>query len=187
MSSMTFVLRGHWKLGRRSRKVTLVLHIVAAAAWFGMDCALTVLVFTATLAGDPAIVATCLQALRLFAVWPMLAAAVVSLLTGVVLGLGSKYGLVRYWWVTVKLSVNVLMSVLVIIALRPVVTEAATIGEQIGAGTPQAVPPALMFPPIVSPALLLLAYVLSVFKPWGRVRKQRVDRTISRRPEAAVR
>jgi hypothetical protein len=28
---------------------------------------------------------------------------VVALASGVLLGLGSKYGLVRYWWVTVKL------------------------------------------------------------------------------------
>ena len=28
----------------------------------------------------------------------------------------------------------------------------------------------LIFPPIVSPAALLVAMVLAVFKPWGRIR-----------------
>jgi hypothetical protein len=29
----------------------------------------------------------------------------------------------------------------------------------------------LIFPPIVSPTALLIAMVLAVFKPWGRIRK----------------
>jgi hypothetical protein len=31
----------------------------------------------------------------------------------------------------------------------------------------------LIFPPIVSPTLLLVATVLAVFKPWGLIRKSR--------------
>ena len=31
----------------------------------------------------------------------------------------------------------------------------------------------LVFPPIVSPTLLLVAFVLAVFKPWGRIRGRR--------------
>jgi hypothetical protein len=30
----------------------------------------------------------------------------------------------------------------------------------------------LIFPPIVSPTALLLAVVLSLYKPWGRIRKR---------------
>jgi hypothetical protein len=33
----------------------------------------------------------------------------------------------------------------------------------------------LIYPPTVSPALLLVAMTLSVWKPWGRVRKARVS------------
>ena len=33
----------------------------------------------------------------------------------------------------------------------------------------------LIFPPIVSTSALLIAFVLAVFKPWGRLRKGRVS------------
>jgi hypothetical protein len=31
----------------------------------------------------------------------------------------------------------------------------------------------MLYPPIVSPTALAVAFVLSVFKPWGRVRRNR--------------
>jgi hypothetical protein len=34
----------------------------------------------------------------------------------------------------------------------------------------------LIFPPIVSPTLLLVAFVLAVFKPWGRIRERRAPK-----------
>jgi hypothetical protein len=37
----------------------------------------------------------------------------VSLASGVVLGLGTKWGLIRYWWVAAKLVLNVVLVALV--------------------------------------------------------------------------
>jgi HAMP domain-containing protein len=153
------------------RKSVLLVHILAGAAWFGIDLALGVLVFTALLTADPQVAGTSLQVLETFAVWPMFIASVLCLLSGTVLGLGSKYGLVRHWWVAVKLAVNVLMCVLIMVALRPGLGEAADTGRQLAAGNPAAeVPADLLGPVLVAPTLLLIAYLLSVFKPWGRIR-----------------
>ena len=41
------------------------------------------------------------------------------LLTGILLGLGTKYGLVQWTWVLTKLSVGVVLTVLVFVALLP--------------------------------------------------------------------
>lgn len=164
------------KLKANARKGYLVAHIVAAGAWIGIDAVLGVLVCTALISSDPDVVATSLRALELFAVWPMLIAAVLTLGTGVVLGLGTKYGLVRYWWVAAKLAVNVLMVLLILFALRPGLYDAAEYGRQLATGqTPQGDPAGLLYPVIVAPSLLLFASVLSVFKPWGRVRKETRD------------
>jgi hypothetical protein len=164
------------RLAARARKWWLVAHIVAAGAWIGIDAVLGVLVCTALISADPTVIGTSLQALELFAVWPMLIAAVLTLATGVVLGLGTKYGLVRYWWVATKLAVNVLMVLLVVFALRPGLYEAAEYGRQLVAGgTPEGDPSGLLYPVVVAPSLLLFASVLSVFKPWGRLRKESHD------------
>lgn len=160
------------KLGGRARKAVLLVHVLSAAAWLGIDLALGILVVVALSTEDVNTAGIAVQAIDVFAIWPMFGASVVCLTSGVVLGLGSKYGLVRYWWVAIKLVLNVGMSLLIAFALRPGVAEAARIGERMLAGDPSAaVPDGLIHPVIVAPTLLLFAYVLSVFKPWGRVRK----------------
>ncbi|HWD01314.1 MAG TPA: hypothetical protein VG674_02465 [Amycolatopsis sp.] len=159
------------RLSGPARKAWLVTHIVSVSAWIGIDVVLAVLVFTALATDDRMVAATCYQALQLFAVWPLLAAGLVCLISGVVLGWGSKYGVVRYWWVVVKLGLNLLLTTLGVLALRPAVNEAVDYGRALVSGGPATGVPDLIFPPIVSPACLLLAVVLSVYKPWGRVKK----------------
>ena len=160
-------------IGRRTRKAVLAVHIVAAGAWIGLDVVMGVFVFTAMLTDEPGTRAVSLQALELFAVWPLLSIGLLCLLSGVVLSLGTKYGLVRYWWVAVKLVANVVLTSLVLVALRPGVVEAAEIGRRIASDDRLApLPDQLMFPPIVSTTTLVIAVLLAVYKPWGRVRKR---------------
>ena len=116
----------------------------------------------------------CYRALELFAVWPLLTAGLVTLARGIVLGLGTKYGLVRYRWVAVKLVINVVLVALVAFALRPGLADAAAYGELLAAGGSGASDVgSLVFPPVVSGVALVTATILSVFKPWGRLRRQR--------------
>jgi hypothetical protein len=166
--------RAGWRLGRRGRGAVLLVHIASAGAWLGIDVVLGVVVGTALLTDDRQRGAVALQSLGLFAVWPLLVAGLVCLASGILLGLGSKYGLVRYWWVATKLALNVLLTSLVLLALRPGIAEVAAAARQaLAEGT---VPPAvgdMVFPPVVSTTLLLVAMTLSVFKPWGRIRSRR--------------
>jgi hypothetical protein len=162
------------RLGRRTHKGVLVVHIASAGAWIGVDVVLAVLVFTALLSDDVHTRSLCYQALTLFAIWPLLGAGLVSLASGLLLGLGTTYGLLRYWWVATKLVLNLLLSGLVLVALRPLVAQASEYGRQLAEGQPAgAAPSDLIFPPIVSPAALLIAVILAVYKPWGRIRKRR--------------
>lgn len=160
-----------WRLGAGTRKGLLVLHIASAGAWLGMDLAMAVLIFTALTTDNTTTKATSFQALELVAVWPLLASGLVCLASGVLLGLGSKYGLVRYWWVMTKLILNLVLTGLVLIALAPQATEAAEQARRFLAGEPATLTVGdLILPPIVSPTALLVAMVLAVFKPWGRIR-----------------
>jgi uncharacterized membrane protein len=164
-----------WRLGGRARKTVLVLHILAAGTWFGLDVAMAVLVFTAIFTESAEVRAHTLQSLRLVTVWPMFSAAMLSLITGVILGLGSKYGLVRYWWVAIKLALNIILSTLIVTALRGEVAKAADLGSQLAVGVDLDWNFSnMLFPPIVSPTALTVAFLLAIFKPWGRIRRSRV-------------
>lgn len=152
----------------------LTVHIVGAGAWIGIDVVLGVLVFTAMLTTSTSTEALCYRALELFAVWPLLTAGLVTLLSGIVLGLGTGYGLLRYWWVAVKLALNVVLVALVAVALRPGLAEAARHGEALAAGRDSDVAvDTLVFPPVVSGMALVVATILAVYKPWGRIGNRR--------------
>ena len=153
----------------------LLLHIVAGGSWFGLDVAMAILVVTAIGTDSAVVRAYALQSLQLVTVWPMFSAAMLSLITGILLGLGSKYGLVRYWWVAIKLALNLILAALVVTALRGEVANAANVGAQLAGGADVEWSfTNMIYPPIVSPTALTIAFVLAVFKPWGRIRGKRL-------------
>ena len=161
-------------LSRRARKVALVVHIASAGIWLGLDAVMATLVVASVVTDDTRTRAVCYRALELVTVWPMTIAGLTCLVSGIVLGLGTVYGLVRYWWVAAKLVVNVVLSALVLVALQPTITDFTARGNALLDG--QAVSTALgdlAFPPIVSPLALLAATALSVVKPWGRIRRSK--------------
>lgn len=97
--------------------------------------------------------------------------AVGMLVTGVLLGLGTKWGLVEWTWVFVKLVIGSILTALVFVLLVPealgipqeLVGSAAEVREAVGSAADH-----LLFPPVVSFAALAVALALAVWKPWGR-------------------
>jgi hypothetical protein len=173
MSTMQVGVPVRWRMRPRTRKGVLVAHIVAAGSWIGLDVMLGVLIFTPLLTSVTAVAALCYQVLPLL-LWPILLSGLMCLVTGIVLGVGTHHGLVRYWWVLVKLILNVVLTLLVLVLLRPGLDEAAEAGRQLAAGRPAGVDMSnMVFPPIVSGVSLVVATVLAVYKPWGRVRPTR--------------
>jgi hypothetical protein len=157
-------------LRRGWRRATLVTHLVAGGAWIGIDVIVAVLVCTGRFAADVHLRGVAYQALAAFVVWPMLTSGLVCLVTGLILGLGTKWGLLRYWWVAVKLTLNLVLSTLIVVSLQPGMEEVAAYGRDLPSGRadPAAVS-RLFFPPAVSLTTLTLATVLAVTKPWGRI------------------
>lgn len=165
-------------LGRGWRRGLLVAHIVSSGAWIGIDVVVAVLVSTGWFADDLRLRSLAYQALAAFVVWPMLVSGLLCLGTGLLLGLGTKWGLIRYWWVLVKLVLNLLLCTLIVVVLQPGMDDVAAYGEELLTGTPERTGAArLFFPPAVSLSCLALATVLAVVKPWGRVRRPGLSRT----------
>lgn len=154
---------------RAVRTVLLVVHIVAIAAWIGLDVALGLLVLVPMAA--PEWTAVCFSVLPLL-FWPLVTAGALSLLSGVALSMVTRWGLVRHWWVAIKLVINVVLIVLVALLLGPGLDAAGEYGRAVAAGeVPTVEVPRLAMPPIVSTTALVLATALSVVKPKARVRR----------------
>ena len=152
-----------------ARTALLTVHVVSTAAWIGLDVALGLLVFVPT--AEPEWTAACYQVLPLL-FWPLMIVGVLSLFSGVALGLVTRWGLVRHWWVAIKLVLNVVLIVLVAVLLGPGLDAAGEFGRAVAAGEVPAVEvPRLYMPPIVSTTALIVATALSVAKPRGRLRR----------------
>ncbi|MFD2027006.1 hypothetical protein [Promicromonospora aerolata] len=157
----------------RARKAVLTLHILSAAAWIGIDVLVAVLVGVGLSGSSATTRGLALRALAEFVVTPMLVSALACLATGLVLGLATKWGLVRYWWVAVKLVMNLVLCTLIVVALRPGMPEVGTAGAALENGqAPGTDLSFLVFPPAVSLTTLAFATLLAVYKPWGRVRRR---------------
>ncbi|GAA4432287.1 hypothetical protein GCM10023169_37890 [Georgenia halophila] len=162
------------RLGKRSRRAVLITHIAAAGSWLGMDVVMGALVLTAATTESLQTRAVAFRALEMFALVPLVTVALLTLISGVLLGLGSKYGVLRYWWVATKLVLTLVLTTLTVVALRPGVVDAADRGgDFLAGGAPDLAVGQLIFPPIVSTTAVLAAMVLSVVKPWGRTGRNR--------------
>lgn len=160
-----------WRLSPLARKIGLVVHIVAGIGWMGVDIALLALLITVNTTNDPILVSSGLNAVRMIVPYAVPPLSLAILASGLVLGFGSRWGIVRYWWVFVKLVLAAIMATLVFVALLPAVNGIAVLAANgVSAAALRAslgdLPTSLLFPPGVSLLMLGIAAVLSIFKPW---------------------
>lgn len=157
------------RLGPTVRKWLIVLHMVLGIGWMGADIALCVLLMKGRTTADAieAISSYTAVALIVPPVVPVLSIGI--LLTGLLLGWGTSWGLTRYWWVFIKLVLSVAMTAMVYIGLLPTVHSLPAIAHLASADAVRAalgpLTIQLMFPPTISFALLCVATALSIFKP----------------------
>jgi hypothetical protein len=162
-----------WQLAPAARKAVMVLHAICGISWMGVDIAVFVLLVTARTTNDPALVISGFNAIRMIVPIAVPPLSLGILLTGLILGLGTRWGLLRYWWVLLKLMLSLIMTVLVFVSLVPGVNSIAvlsttTMSADAVRASLGSLPDQLMFPPIVSFLMLGIAAILSIFKPWRR-------------------
>ena len=158
------------RLPPRWRKTVLILHILSGVGWIGVDFALLPLAVTGLTTDSGQTAAASYRAIALLVPWTIPVLSLLILATGVTLGLGTRWGLLRHWWVATKLVISLLLTALVFIALLPAVASlevtSATTGDEVRAALDD--PAMFLYPPVVSCTLLVVSSILSVTKPWGR-------------------
>jgi hypothetical protein len=164
----------------RWRKGLRTVHVAVSVAVIGADLALTTLAI-AGLTGDASAVYPAAQIIGAQIVSPL---AVAALISGVAMALLTPYGLLRYWWVAIKLTVTTSLSAAVLFVLLPALSataEAASAGEEIADGRQLL----LVIPPTIAIGLLVLNVALAVFKPGWRLRRRSTPAVATPAEEAA--
>jgi hypothetical protein len=102
------------------RKLALTAHVVSSVGWIGaVTCFLALAM--AGLANDDGLVAPAAYvAMDLTYRYVIVPLGLASLLTGFISSLGTEWGLVRHYWVLVKLLLTIPLTVLMLVHMRPV-------------------------------------------------------------------
>jgi hypothetical protein len=157
--------RGERRVSPRLYKVLLTAHVTTSVGWLGVVFAKFVLALAAATAASPGVVAALLVSLDVLngAFAPVASGAIV---TGVLLSLGTRWGLLQHYWVVAKLALSVGV-IGTAVQLAPRLVGLAAPQEPTLLGLPWA-PAVLLAFAAVHLLMLGAATVLSVCKPWGK-------------------
>jgi hypothetical protein len=160
-------------MSQRVRKFALTAHIAFSVGWIGAILAYLVQAVSGMTSSDIDTVRADYLTMPVLAWWAVVPLSVLSLVTGVVVSVGTVWGLFRHYWVLFKLVLNVVATVVLLmyiqVDLRPFVDTASKPGWS-------AQDLAMLREPTnvghCAAALLLLlgATVLAVYKPPGMTR-----------------
>jgi hypothetical protein len=161
-----------FRLSRPWRRTVLALHVFTSVGWMGLDVGLALLMVTGLTTSDGATAAAVYTAARLVIPLAVPVLAGGMLVTGVLLGLGTKWGLMTWTWVFTKLVIGIVLTALVAFLLVPTALgvpagltgDADAVRHGVGPATHD-----LLMPPFVSFAALAVSLVLSLWKPGGRL------------------
>jgi hypothetical protein len=148
------------RLSPSLRRAVLTAHIIASVALLGDCAALLAMSVRAATTSDPALAASSYELMSMFSMVFGIPLSLASLGTGLALGLGSSWGVLRHRWVTAKLLI--ILSVILVGALVIGPSEAAMVD---GSGGRE---PVLIVAAAYDVLALCVATGLSVYKPRRR-------------------
>jgi hypothetical protein len=153
-------------------KFLLTAHVATSVSWVGVEVVFLAFAIEGLLTSDSAHLRAAYLSAGLLATVCYAPVSLSALITGVLLGLRTKWGLLRYYWVLVKLvmtSALVLGGNLIVMAgIRAAARTAAVVPADALDGALRQVRFFFVGAVSVGVVLLLTATVLSIYKPWGR-------------------
>jgi hypothetical protein len=161
------------------RKFALTVHLACSVGWIGAVVAYLALGVAAVTSPDTQTVRAAWTAMDVTGWWAIVPLAMAALLTGLVMSLGTHWGLFRHYWVLLSLALTILCTVVLVLHM-PTVSAMARVARQAEGADLRALGGDL-FHPGVGLLVLLAITVLNVYKPAGVTpygwRKQRERRT----------
>ncbi len=149
------------------RKFALAAHVTTSVGWIGAVLAFLALALGGLLGTDDQLVRSAYITMAWIAWFVIVPLALASFATGVVSSLGTGWGLLRHYWVLIKLLITVGATAVLIVYMQPInlLAAAATSGSLL----PEHRDPRVLMVVASAAALiaLLLLMALSIYKPKG--------------------
>lgn len=153
------------------RRLVLMAHIASSLGWFGAVMAFLALAVAGLTSADTQAMRSAYWATGLVAWYVIVPFNAAALVTGVVQGLVSPWGLFRHYWVLVKLLLTLLATAFLVLHMQPIsfMAEAAADGAVTGSAL-LGLRQQLVADAAAALVVLLVNTGLSVFKPQGLTR-----------------
>ena len=154
-----------------TRKLALTIHVVASVGWLGAVSAFLALSIAGLIGEDVQRVRGAYLAMEMIGWSVIVPLSIASLITGLIQSLGTEWGLLRHYWILIKLVLNVLASVVLLLHMMPIGQVA-----QVAATAPlsstdlHGLRIQLIADAAAALVVLLVATGLSVIKPRGMTR-----------------
>lgn len=156
------------------RKFILTSHIMFSVGWLGAVVVFIVLAITGLTTMDNQLSRSALVAMELSAWLVIVPFCLTSLFTGIVQSLFTKWGLLRHYWVIIKLFLTIVMTILLLLHIQPIsyLAKAANSPSFTNAQYSEN-----LISIIAKAGAAILALVvtttLSKYKPWGKIKTTR--------------
>lgn len=152
------------------RRLVLATHLAVSIGWLGAIAAYLPLDVAAATSDDEATLRAAYLAMDLIARTAIVPLAVAALVTGVVISLGTRWGLIRHWWTLISLVLTTIATIVLFVETRVIGAMAASAADPT---TPAEALRGLgnTLPHSIGGMVVLgLVLVLNVYKPRGLTR-----------------
>ncbi|MDZ4677361.1 MAG: DUF2269 domain-containing protein [Oligoflexia bacterium] len=154
----------------RLRKFALTAHVTFSVGWLGAVVAYLALAIFGMNSQDVQLVRAVYLAMELIGWFVIVPLSIASLLTGIIQSLGTPWGLFRHYWVLAKLLLTIGGTIILVVHMKTVSHVANIAGEttfSLAGLDQQRIQ--LVIHPLGGLLVLLVATVLAVYKPWGKI------------------
>jgi hypothetical protein len=168
-------------LSRRARRIWLILHVGFSVGWLGVALTMTALAVIGWAADSPGVRHGAYELLHVVDLAVAIPSMALSLTTGLVVSLGTKWGLIRHWWVMTKFAISVSIP-LIAGTVESALADELTLRTADPTGQPGGTGIALVACLGGFTLALWAATILSVTKPWEQTawgRRAAQARTLS--------
>jgi hypothetical protein len=164
-------------LSRRARNTLLTVHVAASVALLGDVLGLAAVTLRARGADDPVAAEAAYEIMSMFSLTFGIPLSFTALLTGIALGLGTRWGVLRYPWVIAKLGLILVVILVGALVVGP--AEGTLLSDSVTESGRSAALTRALAGEVVQIAALLTSVGLSVFKPGRRLTVPGVRHRIS--------
>jgi hypothetical protein len=170
----------------RLRRLVLAIHLTLSVGWVGAVAAYLALDVTTASSADPQRLRSAYLGMDTIASTIIVPLALASFLTGLVMSLGTKWGLFRHYWVLISFVLTVIAAAVLLIETRTISSLAAMAADPTATADQLRSMGSTLAHSIGGTLVLLVVLVLNLYKPRGMTkygwRRQQRERSMRVEP-----